>query len=429
MMQLVRHVPSAMARCRKVACPASVLQSGRVAHWTSTPSRKKITAMPTTNVFGDGRWSRLWLPAIALYFVFSLPLLAQTSDTQSAGQDQSWTAVTELGSNNANPTRSTESHTQSGNRTLDTRSLQRRGSSGDFEPYQDIETETVKVNSSTVRTVTRTFGRDADGRKTLVQVREEEKRTTTGGDSSVTRVVSNPDANGRLQAVQRDVTQTKKISRDVEETKTTVMLPGINGDLAPAMQVQERREQGANETVKSQKTTLLPDASGNWQVNETQHSLTRKDGKNSTTEERISRLDPDGKLNEVSRTVTKESETAPGENSGTVETYSVDVPGSARDGSMHLVERSATAKRTSSTGQQTVERQVEQPDPGNPDAGLRVTLRTTDTRRPGSSAARSTQTIQALDPNGNLAVVSVDTKKSDNTGTVQVQIAPAEKKK
>lgn len=385
--------------------------------------------MPTTKASGAARLSRLWFPAIPFYFVFSLALSAQTADTQAATQDQSWTATTDLSSNNANPTRSTESHTQSGNRTTDTRSLQLRGSNGDFEPYQDIETETVKVNSTTVRTTMRTFGRDSDGRKTLVQVREEEKRTTPGGDSSVTRVVSNPDANGRLQPVQRDITQTRKISKDVEETKTTVMLPGINGNLAPAMQVQERREKGANDTVQSQKTTLLPDASGNWQVNETQRLVTRRDGKNSTTEERVSRLDPDGKLSEVSRTVSKESETAPGETSGTKEVYSVDVPGSARDGNLHLVERSTTAQRTSPSGEQSTQKQVEQPDPGNPDAGLRVTVRTTNTRHPGSSGTKSTQTIQALDPNGNLTVVSVDTTKSDNTGTVQVQIAPAEKKK
>ena len=384
--------------------------------------------MPTTKVSGAARLSRLWFPAIAFYFVFRLALSAQTADTQAATQDQSWTATTDLSSNNANPTRSTESHTQSGNRALDTHSLQRRGSNGDFEPYQDIETETVKVNSTTVRTSMRTFGRDADGRKTLVQVREEERRTTPGGDSSVTRVVSNPDANGRLQPVQRDITQTKKISKDVEETKTTVMLPGINGDLAPAMQVQERREKGVNDTIESQKTTLLPDASGNWQVNETQRSVTRRDGKNSTTEERVSRLDPDGKLSEVLRTVSKESETAPGETSGTKEVYSVDVPGSARDGSLHLVERSTNAQRTSPSGEQSTQKQVEQPDPGNPDAGLRVTVRPTDTRRPGASGAKSTQTIQALDPNGNLTVVSVDTTKSDNTA-VQVQIAPSEKKK
>jgi hypothetical protein len=384
--------------------------------------------MPKANVSRIARLSLLILLAIALCCVSGLPLSAQTADTQSSPQDQSWTATTDLNSNNANPTRTTESHTQSGNRTLDTHSLQRRGSIGDYEPYQDIETETVKVNSTTTRTTTRTFGRDSNSQKTLVQVREEETRTSPGGDSSVTRVVSNPDANGRLQPVQREIEHTKKISDNVEETKRTVLLPGINGDLAPAMQVEERRTHGANDTVESQKTTSLPDGSGNWQVNETRHTTTRHDGSNSRTEERISRVDPDGKLNEVSRTVSTESETVPGEKHTTTETYSVDVPGSARDGSLHLVQRETTAQRTSTTGQQTTQHEVEQPDPGDPGAGLRVTILTTDTQHPGSSGSKSTRTIQALDPNGSLTVVSVDTAKTDNAGTVQVQIAPPEKK-
>jgi hypothetical protein len=384
--------------------------------------------MPKANVSRAARLSLLILVAIALCCVSGLALSAQTADTQSSPQDQSWTATTDLNSNNANPTRTTESHTQSANRTLDTQSLQRRGSNGDYEPYRDIETETVKVNSTTTRTTTRTFGRDSNGQKTLVQVREEETRSAPGGDSSVTRVVSNPDANGRLQPVQREIAQTKKISQDVEETKTTVMLRGINGDLAPAMQVDERRERGANDTAQSQKTTLLPDGSGNWQVNETRHATTTQDGENRRTEERVSRLDADGKLGEVSRTVTKESEGA-GEKTGTTEVYSLDVPGSARDGSLHLVQRETTAQRTSTTGQQTTQHQVEQPDPGDPGSGLRVTILTTDTLRPGSSGSKSTRTIQALDPNGSLTVVSVDTAKTDNAGTVQVQIAPPEKKK
>ena len=102
-----------------------------------------------------------------------------------------------------------------------------------------------------------------------------------------------------------------------------------------AMQTQERRQQGANGTVESQKTSSFPDGSGNWQVNETRHSTSKQDGKNTTTEERVSRLDPNGKLSEVSRTVSRESETARGEKHNTTETYSVDVPGSARDGSLH----------------------------------------------------------------------------------------------
>jgi hypothetical protein len=238
---------------------------------------------------------------------------------------------------------------------------------------------------------------------------------------------SNPDANGNLQLVQRQIEETKKISKDVEETKTIVMLPSINGDLAPAMKTQERRERDANDTVTSQKTTSLADGTGNWQVSETRQATTRQDGKERTTEERVSRPDAEGKLGEVSRTVSKDSENAPGEKHNTVETYSVDVPGSARDGSLHLVERATTAQRTSSTGQQTTARQVERADPGDPDSGLRVSIVTTDTVRPGSSGAQATQTIQLRDSNGNFEVVSVDTAKSDNTHAVQVQIVPSEK--
>jgi hypothetical protein len=394
--------------------------------WTLLVGEQKIRGMPGTSNSCAARWNQPLLLLMALCLSSSFAR-AQASDPQTT-PSQSWTATSDLNSNNANPTRSTESHHQSGNRTLDTKSIQRQVSNGNFEPYQDIETETVKVNSTTTRTTTRTFGRDSDGRKTLVQEREEEKRTTPNGDSSATRVISNPDANGRLQTVQREITQTKKIGKDVEETKTTVMLPSINGDLAPAMQTQERRQQSANGTVESQKTTSFPDGSGNWQVNETRHTTTKQDSKDTTSEERVSRLDPDGKLNEVSRTVSKESETAPGENQNKTETYSVDVPGSTRDGSLHLVERSTTAQHKSSTGEQTTQRQVEQPNPGDPGAGLRVTIRTTDTLRPSSSGSRSTQTVEALNPNGSLTTVSVDTTKSDNKGMVQVQIAPPEKK-
>ena len=136
--------------------------------------------------------------------------------------------------------------------------MERHGPDGHFEPFQDIETETVKVDAHTVRTVTRAFARNSEGAKTLVQVTEEETRTSAGGDSNMVRTVSNPDVNGRLQLVQRQVGETKQVGKGVEETKTTVMLPSINGGLAPAMKVQERRTTGANNAVESQKTTFSP---------------------------------------------------------------------------------------------------------------------------------------------------------------------------
>jgi hypothetical protein len=370
------------------------------------------------------RFSQLMLVAIGVYFSSNLALWAQTSDSQPGDANTSWTATTETQGDQLYPTRSIESHTQTGDRTLDKQSVQRRGSDGHFEPYQDIEKETVQVDATTVRTTTRTFGRDLDGAKTLLQVTEEDKHTVPGGDSNVVRVTSNSDVNGNLQLVQRQIEETKKISKDVEETKTTVMLPSVDGGLAPAMKVQERRTRRANDTAESQKTTLLPDGAGNWQVGEIRQATTTQEGKNSSTEERVSRPDSEGKLGEVFRTVNKESESAPGEKRNTVETYSVDVPGSARDGSLHLVERANTAQRTSSTGEQTTERQVEQPNPGDPGSGLRVTTLTTDAVRPGSSGAQATRTIQVRNASGSLEVISVDTTKSDNIHAVQVQIAP-----
>ena len=126
--------------------------------------------------------------------------------------------------------------------------------------------------------------------------------------------------------------------------------------------------------------------------------------------------------------MSRESESASGERRASVETYSIDVPGSAPDGRLHLVERATTAQRTSSTGQQTTEEQVEETNPGDPGSYLRVAIRTTDTVRPSNSGTQATRTVQMLDANGSygsLGVVWVDTTKSNNARTIQVQIAPS----
>jgi hypothetical protein len=365
---------------------------------------------------------------IGAYFCFAVALWAQNSDSQAGDANQSWTTTTESQNGDLNPTRTIERHTQSGNRTLDTRAVQLRGADGRFEPYQDIETETVQVDATTVRTTTRTFGRDANGTKTLVQVTQDEKHTLPGGNSNVVRSISNPDADGKLQLVQREIEQTTKTGENVEETKKTVLLPSVNGGLAPVMKVQERRTRGANDTVDSQTTTLLPDGAGNWRVGEIRKA-TQQGSKNPSLEERISRPDAEGNLSEISRTVSKQVENSSGEKRNTVETYSVDVPGTTRDGGLHLVERATTVQHTSPTGQQTTRQQVEQPNPGDPGAGLRVTVISTNAVRPGPSEVQGTQTIQMRDANGNFGTVSVDISKSTNIHAVQVQIAPSEKPK
>jgi hypothetical protein len=386
-----------------------------------------------------GGRSRNFLPlAIATYICSSLVfcfillcsilLWAQAPGSPSEDVNTSGRDTIEPQYNNVNPTRTTESHTHSGNRTEDNRSVQVLGTDGHFEPYQDIESTTVQVNATTVRTTTHTFGRDADGAKTLVQVTEEEKHTLPGGDSSLVRSTSNPDANGNLQLVQREIEETKKISKNVEETKTTVMLPGGSGELAPAMKTQERRQQGTDGTIDSRKTTLLPDGNGAWQVEETKQTTIHQEGKNRSSEQTVSRPDLDGHLDEVSRTVSKESESA-GQTVKSVETDSLDVPGVTRDGSLHPVELTTTIRKTASSGQQISDQKVERPDPGDPGAGLRVTTITIDTVSPSSSGSHATRSIEALDANDNLGIVSVDTAQTTKSQAVQVQIAPSEKPK
>src|SRR5208337_1611081 len=178
--------------------------------------------MPTSNTVVAFRCVLVMIGASC----FCPSVFAQTSDFRTMEEPtKSWTATTDLKGNNLNPARIIESHSQAGNRTLDERSVQIRGSDGHFETSQDIERETLRVDATTMRTTTRTFGRDVNGRKTLVLVTEEEKHILPGGDSNLIRITSNPNVKGEVQ----EIVETKMVSTDVEETKTTVTLPSANG--------------------------------------------------------------------------------------------------------------------------------------------------------------------------------------------------------
>ncbi len=370
------------------------------------------------------RLGHVLLLAIATYFCSGVKLVAQTSALRTTDDvNKPWTATTDLNRDNVNPTRITASHSHNDNRTVDTQAIQIRGLDGYLVPYQEIERETLQVDASTVRTITRTFGRDANGAKTLVQVTEEEKHTQPSGDSAIVRITSNPDVNGKLQAVQREIVETKRIGKDLEETQNTAMIASINGGLGAVMKTDELRSLGINESGKSEKSTLLLDGNGNWQLSELRQTSVTQEGENRRVDERVSRLDAENKLREVSRAVSSESESASGEKRNTVETYSVDVPGVTEDGTPHLVERTTTTRRNSPTGEQTTETQVEQPNPGDPDSGPRVSVLINDSVRPGPAGEQATYTIQMRDTNGDVRVVSVDTTNSDRVPTFRLQHA------
>jgi hypothetical protein len=195
------------------------------------------------------------------------------------------------------------------------------------------------------------------------------------------------------------------------------------------MQIQQREKRSDNHTVEVQKSTLLLDGAGNWQVHERKENTIKEDGKERTTEEHVLQPGADGKLALVSRTVGKESETATGEKRNTIETYSTDILGSAPDGTLHLSQRVSVVKRARSDGAQATEQQLEQLDPGDPGAGLQLTTKSLHVVQPDTSGTRETRTIEVRDASGSFRVVSFDTGKSDKVHAINVESAPQNKPK
>jgi hypothetical protein len=354
---------------------------------------------------------------------------AQTqSSSDSSGTSQSWTATSQQQlPSSYNPTRTSETHTQSGSRTIDNQSVQTVGMDGHYAPYLDVQKETVKVDANTTRTIERTFGRDSDGRKILVQVTEEETRTLSGGEVKVVRTTSDPDANGVMQTVQQEVRDTRQINSNLQETKSTVLTASPNGGLTASVQTIDRETKTGDHSVAFRKSTSLPDSNGNWQLSEVREGTVKGDGKAQTKEESVLRPGSDGNLFVVERTVSKETENAAGEKRDTVATYSTNLPGTPIDGSLRLIQQVTTVHRKSEDGRQSTATQVEQRNPAQPSDNLRVTQEAINIVRPGSAGTtRETQTLRSLDSNGGLGVVSVDTRKQDNSpAAVQVDIAPA----
>lgn len=372
--------------------------------------------------------------------IFSRPITALTlfvlwialATPQKSSAQQSWNASSEQGSPSAaiNPTRTAETHTDSNGRVVDKTSVEALGPDGRYIPYSNTERQSIRVNDTTVRTIERSFGTDADGHRTLIQEREEETRTLPDGEQRVSRTVSNPDANGGLQVIQRELEDSKPVSPGVRVTNTTLLAPDPNGGFSPVIQTQQRETRNSNGTVESRKSTFLSDGTGGWKLSEVREATSKVD---STTlrskEERVFRPDSNGSLSLVERTVSNQLQAAPGDVRDTTETYSTNVPGVAGDGSLQLVQRETVHRATSATGQTTT-RQVELPTPGTQGGALHLTQEAIDIVRPGTGGtADQSITVLTPDASGRLTQVWVDTGKTSNPAAIHVDIQTSAKPK
>jgi hypothetical protein len=204
------------------------------------------------------------------------------------------------------------------------------------------------------------------------------------------------------------------------ETKTTVLMPDTNGGLTATMQVERQEKKSSDGTVEFKKSSLVPDGNGHWQVGEIREGTSKEEnGQQQVKEERVLRPDSSGKLAVAEHTVSRQT-VGPGEQKDTVETYSTNVPGTAGNDSLQLVQRATTVTRTDASGAQSAQ-QIERLNPGEPGAGLRVAENTVNTTRPdGSGSARQRTTISTANSDGRLGQVWVDLGKTDNPAAIKV---------
>jgi hypothetical protein len=358
--------------------------------------------------------------------------LAQICLAQDNSGTKSWSSSSRVGEagGNFNPTRSTETHTESNGRIVNSTSLQTLGPDGRYVPYSQTEKESVRVDATTVRTIERTFGTGPDGQRVLIQESREETRDLPGGEKKIVRTTSNPDANGALQLIRREVVDSKQVSAGVRDTNTTVFSADGTGGMSAAVQVHEREMRNPDGSVAFNKSTQLSDGAGHWNLSEVREGTIKSDsGAGSTKEENVLRPDADGKLAVVERTVSKQ---AGGSDAGheVTETYSTNVPGQAGNEGLRLVQRASTMQRSTAGGGQSSTRQVETANPGNPGDGLKVTQQAIDIVRPGGSGSgEQKSTTVTFGPDGQVNTVVVDIGRTNKQAAINVDTRTASTRK
>src|ERR1700690_3888263 len=139
----------------------------------SERSNNMATSQPEYRAVGPAI-KLLATSVIAVIFCVGSVVCAQAQDAQPNNTNQSRTETTVTSMASPNPTRRTESHANSGNRSVDKLRVEELDLNGRYQPVSEIETETVQVNSTTTRKVARTYLWDGNGQRSLTQVKEEE---------------------------------------------------------------------------------------------------------------------------------------------------------------------------------------------------------------------------------------------------------------
>ena len=376
------------------------------------PIRRPRSAVMATSLF-----QRMILGILLL-----VPSLRANSQSAPGRGDESWAASSQATSDIISPTRTTETYTKVGNRTIHKARIEVLGPGGSYQPYSETETEKVQENAKNSRTTVRSYSPGPNGEMRLIQVTEEEKQQLPSGDMSIVRTTSNPDEYENLKVIEREVGQIRKAGMGSEETESTTYRVDERGTLVAMTKVLEEKKAAADGTVQTTRTTTAPDVGGTWQLTESVQETVKSDGQNQTTDSITSRPNFEGQMTEVSRISSKKSQTD-GQVHETTQRYSADVPGVSPDGHLDLVERTMTS-RIKKPGRTVREQQVEHVDPA--DGKMKVMMTTSTTEALGHTGTQSATTTSVRGLDGSFSIVSSETRHT-NPIPIQVEMSPADR--
>ena len=289
---------------------------------------------------------------------------------------------------------------------------------GRFEGFLETEEETVRIDAKTIRVIRRRVGRDADGRRKIIEVKEEDQTALPGGGLRVTRTFSTPDLNGRLEVTRKEVQEKIPVNFKVNKERITIFRPDINRGMSAVEQTERTSEQTEDGALEVETERRVPDANGRWETFEVRKQVVRESPGGTKATEDIYRRGAEGKISLTDRKVTLQRKVKEGEEEETVETYSVNIEGRTRygDNRLHLDRRQHTVRTTSSDGTERTVREVFQRQTTAATEKLKLTERGVETSRPTGKNRREThRTVYFPDPDGRLKkgleISSQETKK------------------
>ncbi len=354
------------------------------------------------------RWMRWALALSGLFLGWSIlvPLTAAAQSSTSDSEFSSRTTQRRDATGTEQPSRTTETRSQEGNRKTRTQVTEAPGLDGSYQPLLEREEEVIEVDSQTTRVVVKEYGQGPDGSRSLLRQTEQETRKLSDGRERTTSSISRPDVNGRMQAVERAVEESTETGPDSRETNRTVLLPDVNGNFRAAERVHEveRRSEGGSTEVTASHSR--PDANGRWGTAEVRKKTVQKEGEgDEVADEQVFRRDLNDRESLREHTVTRKWKDAAGQEHEVAETYSKANSGAnvVEGDRLPLAERTMKVTITQADGSQRVVESVELREQGNAGGGTQVTRQSVETTRANPDGKQSQRTVNFRDGNQSLS--------------------------